>query len=298
MAAVAEDVAGLIGGTPMVRINNMVRKRGVQLFAKLERANPGGSVKDRICKYMVEQAEREGVLTKNKTIIEPTSGNTGIGLSMIAAAKGYRIKLVMPESMSIERRKILQLFGAELVLTPKERGMDGAIDIASEMAKDTERYWMPDQFSNPINVLAHYETTGREIWEQTGGKVTHFVAGMGTGGTLMGVGKRLREHNPRIRITGIEPHKETPIQGLKNMETSYVPKILDMSRLDEKIIVNLQDAIGMARRLAREEGLFVGLSSGAAMFGALKVIEGLDEGVVVVFFPDDGMKYLSTGLVE
>ena len=282
----------------MVRINKINPNKKVEVFAKLEKMNPGGSVKDRIAKYMIEYAEIQGRLTKDKTIIEATSGNTGIGLAMIGAVKGYRVRVVMPETMSVERRKIMRMFGAEITLTSGSKGMDGAIDVAREIAKDKKKYWMPDQFSNEYNVLAHYETTGREIWEQTQGKITHFVAGMGTGGTLMGVSRRLKEYNPRIRIIGVEPHEDTPIPGLKNMKISYMPRIFDESKLDEKIVVRVEDAVKMARLLARKEGLLVGLSSGAAMYAAIKKSKELDRGVIVVLFPDGGEKYMSTLLFE
>lgn len=282
----------------MVRINKINPNKKVEVFAKLEKMNPGGSVKDRIAKYMIEYAEIQGRLTKDKTIIEATSGNTGIGLAMIGAVKGYRVRVVMPETMSVERRKIMRMFGAEITLTSGRKGMDGAIDVAREIAKDKKKYWMPDQFSNEYNVLAHYETTGREIWEQTQGKITHFVAGMGTGGTLMGVSRRLKEYNPRIRIIGVEPHEDTPIPGLKNMKISYMPRIFDESKLDEKIVVRVEDAVKMARLLARKEGLLVGLSSGAAMYAAIKKSKELDRGVIVVLFPDGGEKYMSTPLFE
>ena len=282
----------------MVRINKINPNKKVEVFAKLEKMNPGGSVKDRIAKYMIEYAEIQGRLTKDKTIIEATSGNTGIGLAMIGAVKGYRVRVVMPETMSVEKRKIMRMFGAEITLTSGSKGMDGAIDVAREIAKDKKKYWMPDQFSNEYNVLAHYETTGREIWEQTQGKITHFVAGMGTGGTLMGVSRRLKEYNPRIRIIGVEPHEDTPIPGLKNMKISYMPRIFDESKLDEKIVVRVEDAVKMARLLARKEGLLVGLSSGAAMYAAIKKSKELDRGVIVVLFPDGGEKYMSTLLFE
>ncbi|MBD3155275.1 MAG: cysteine synthase [Candidatus Aenigmarchaeota archaeon] len=273
----------------------MNSNKNVELFAKLERTNPGGSVKDRIAKYMIEKAEKGGELTKDKIILEATSGNTGIGLAMVAASKGYKITLVMSEGASIERRKIMEIYGAEIILTPKERGTDGAIDKVKELSRN-KNYWNPNQFSNDHNVLAHYETTGEEIWRQTQGKITHFIAGMGTGGTLMGTGKKLKEYNLDIKMIGVEPHKERPIPGLKNMEISYIPKIFDETRLDQKIVVRVEDAIKTAKRLAKEEGLFVGISSGASMFGALRIIKNLEKGFIVVFFPDDGMKYLSTDL--
>lgn len=282
-----------IGNTPLVRIRNL-NGTSVEIFAKLEKTNPGGSVKDRPAKYMIERAEKDGSLRKGMIILEATSGNTGIGLAMVAAAKRYKIMIVMPENASEERKRIMLAYGAELVLTPKEQGTDGAISRAKEIAK-TGEYFLTDQFSNGYNVLAHYETTGPEIWRQTEGKVTYFVAGMGTGGTLMGTGKYLKEKNPDIRIIGVEPHSETPIAGLKNMEVNHKPAIMDMDKLDEKIVVRLEDATGMAKRLANEEGLFVGLSSGAAMFAALEKAKEIRKGVIVVLFPDGGERYLSNG---
>ena len=290
-SAYSESILDTIGNTPMVRVRN---SKNVGIFAKLEKMNPGGSVKDRPAKYMIERAEKDGVLRKGMAILEATSGNTGIGLAMIAAAKGYKITLVMPESASEERKQMLRAFGAEITLTPKERGMAGAREKAKELAK-TGNYFLTDQYSNKHNVLAHYETTGPEIWKQTDGKVTHFIAGMGTGGTLMGISKYLKEKNPKIRIIGVEPHAETPIPGLKNMETSRKTEIMDMDKVDERVVVRAEDAVTTAKMLAKE-GLLVGLSSGAAMFVALKKAEKLDSGTIVVLFPDGGERYISTGV--
>lgn len=286
-----------IGNTPLVRIEHMNPNPRVTLFAKLEGSNPGGSVKDRIALHMIEQAERAGVLTRDKIILEATSGNTGIGLAMVAAAKKYRVKLTMPACVSVERRKVLEAFGAELILSPSEEGTDGAIRLAHRiMAETPALYYMPNQFDNPANFLAHYETTGREIWSQTEGKITHFVAGMGTTGTLMGVGKRLKEYNSDIKIVGVEPIKGHRVQGLKNMTESIVPKIFDSLKLDERYIVNDEEAFDATRMLAVKEGIFVGMSSGAAMHIAQMRSSELKEGTIVVLFPDRGDRYLSTAL--
>jgi len=286
-----------IGNTPLASIDGLNPNPKVKLFAKLEGNNPGGSIKDRIALYMVEAAEKEGKLTRDKVILEATSGNTGIGLAMVAAAKKYRVKLTMPACVSMERRKILEAFGAELLLSPSEEGTDGAIILAHRIhSEDPERYFMPNQFDNQANVLAHYETTGKEIIEQTGGKITHFVAGMGTTGTLMGVGKRLKEFNKDIKIIGVEPILGHRIQGLKNMTECIVPKIFDPSILDERHIVNDEEAFDATRMLAVKEGAFVGMSSGAAMHIALRKSSELKEGVIVVILPDRGDRYLSTSL--
>ncbi len=286
-----------IGNTPLASIDGLNPNPKVKLFAKLEGNNPGGSIKDRIALYMVEAAEKEEKLTRDKVILEATSGNTGIGLAMVAAAKKYRVKLTMPACVSMERRKILEAFGAELLLSPSEEGTDGAIILAHRIhSEDPERYFMPNQFDNQANVLAHYETTGKEIIEQTGGKITHFVAGMGTTGTLMGVGKRLKEFNKDIKIIGVEPILGHRIQGLKNMTECIVPKIFDPSILDERHIVNDEEAFDATRMLAVKEGAFVGMSSGAAMHIALRKSSELKEGVIVVILPDRGDRYLSTSL--
>jgi cysteine synthase B len=286
-----------IGNTPLVGIEGLNPNPKVKLLAKLEGNNPGGSVKDRIALYMIGAAEKNGSLTRDKIILEATSGNTGIGLAMVASAKKFRLKLTMPACVSLERRRILEAFGAELILTPSEEGTDGAIKLAHKiLAEDPDKYFMPNQFDNEANVLAHYETTGKEIIEQTGGRVTHFVAGMGTTGTLMGAGKRLKEFNKDIKIIGVEPTLHHRIQGLKNMSESIVPKIFDPVKLDERCIVNDDEAFDTTRMLAVKEGIFVGMSSGAAMHIAIRKSSELKEGVVVVIFPDRGDRYLSTSL--
>jgi len=286
-----------VGNTPLVSIENINPNPSVRILAKLEGNNPGGSIKDRIALYMLRCAENEGFLTRDKIILEATSGNTGIGLAMIGAAKKYRVKLTMPACVSVERRKVLEAFGAELILSPANEGTDGAIRLAHRiMAESPDRYFMPNQFDNPANVLAHYETTGREIIEQTQGKVTHFIAGMGTTGTLMGVSKRLKEFNKKVCIIGVEPVKGHRIQGLKNMTESIIPKIFNPSRLDECHIVTDEAAFDTTRMLAIKEGLFMGMSSGAAMQVALNKSSEMSEGVIVVILPDRGDRYLSTAL--
>lgn len=288
-----------IGNTPLVELKNVNPNPAVRIMAKLEGSNPGGSVKDRPAYYMVRKAEEEGHLTGDKIILEATSGNTGIGLAMVAAARGYRLKLTMPACVSLERRSILEALGAELVLTPAELGTDGAIMEAHRILEATpDIYYMPNQFANPYNILAHYETTGPEIIEQTGGAVTHFVTGIGTTGTVMGVGRRLKEHNPAIKIIGVEPVMGHKIQGLKNMNEAIVPMIFDPASLDDKIVVDDDTAYNAARDLALKEGIFVGMSSGASLAGALKVAAGLTSGVVVTVFPDRGDRYLSTTLFK
>jgi S-sulfo-L-cysteine synthase (O-acetyl-L-serine-dependent) len=286
-----------VGNTSLVSIDNINPNPKVRIFAKLEGNNPGGSVKDRIALYMLQSAEKEGLLTRDKIILEATSGNTGIGLAMIGAAKKYRVKLTMPACVSVERRKVLEAFGAELIISPANEGTDGAIRLAHKiMSENPELYFMPNQFDNPANIMAHYETTGREIIEQTQGKVTHFVAGMGTTGTLMGVSKRLKEFNNNICIVGVEPVKGHRIQGLKNMTESIIPKIFDPSRLDERHIVTDEEAFDTTRMLAIKEGIFTGMSSGAAMQVALKKSSEMSDGVIVVLLPDRGDRYLSTAL--
>jgi len=286
-----------IGHTPLVELRRIRPNPRVRLLAKLEGANPAGSIKDRPALYMIRRAEADGQLTPEKTILEATSGNTGIGLAMVAAAKGYRVRLVMPACVSEERRSILRAFGVDIVLTQACLRTDGAILKAREIFdEDPERYFMPDQFSNAANVEAHCETTGPEIWEQTRGEVTAFVAGMGTTGTLMGVSMCLKERNPEVRIVGVEPQPGHAIQGLKNMSESIVPKIFEPSRLDERVIVTDEDAFQMTRRLVLEEGIFAGMSSGAALAGAVREAERSANGTIVVLLPDRGDRYLSTTL--
>ena len=292
-------ILSTIGNTPLVLIRRLNPNPKVKLYAKLERANPGGSVKDRIALYMIEQAESSGELTKGKTILEATSGNTGIGLALVAAVKGYPILLAMSEGVSVERRKILAALGAEFLLTPADRGTDGAIEKAYELAAaEPDKYFMPDQFNNRANVLTHYETTAPEIWEQTAGEITHFVATMGTTGTLVGCSQRFRELNPKIRVIGVEPYLGHRIQGLKNLKEAYVPGIYTADAIDEKINIEDDAAYEMARRLALDEGLFVGMSSGAAMHVAYQIAAQIDSGVIVAILPDGGEKYLSTPLFQ
>jgi cysteinyl-tRNA synthetase len=286
-----------IGHTPLVEISRLNPNPKVTLLAKIEYFNPGGSSKDRIAKAMIEAAETSGDLIPDKTILEATSGNTGIGLAMVCAVKGYRLLLTMSEAVSIERRKILQAFGAEILLTPAHLGTDGAIEEAYRLAREhPQDYLLTDQFNNEANWRAHYEETGPEIWEQTEGKITKLVATLGTSGTLMGTSKRLKELNPDIIIVGVEPYLGHKIQGLKNMKESYTPEIYDKTKLDKKVNIDDEVAYDMARRLAKEEGLFVGMSSGAAMAIACEEVKSMDGGVVVVVLPDSGERYLSTAL--
>ena len=293
------NILETIGNTPMVKINNMNPKKGVELYAKLEGVNPGGSIKDRIALKMIEQAEKEGTLTKEKTIIEATSGNTGIGLAMIGVIKGYKVEIVMSESVSAERQKTIKAYGADIILTDGTLGTDGAIIKVAELIREyPDKYFNPNQFSNEYNKLAHYIGTAEEIWKQTDGRVTHFVSALGTSGTIMGVGKRLKEKNPNIKIIEAQPVKEHYIQGLKNMTEAIVPEIYDVSKIDESIPIDSEEAFEIARRIVREEGIFVGMSSGAAMLAALKIIEKIEKGVIVVIFPDRGEKYLSTDLFK
>lgn len=292
------SVLDAIGNTPLVEIRNIwdPDRTGVRIMAKLEGSNPGGSVKDRPALFMLREAVASGKLTLGKTILEPTSGNTGIGMAMVAAAMGFKIKLTMPTCVSTERRAVLQAMGADLELTPGCDRTDGAINRAHHiMDVEGDHYFMPNQFDNPQNYLAHYHTTGPEIFSQTGGEVDAFVAGMGTTGTLMGCSLFLKEKKPSVKIMGIEPTLNHRIQGLKNMQESIVPKIYDPSRLDAKLVCLDDDSFETTRDLAIHEGLFCGVSSGAAMWGALQVARDMPRGsTVVVLFPDRGDRYLST----
>lgn len=292
------SIFSAIGNTPLVELNNLNNKEPkVRILAKLEGANPGGSVKDRPAYWMVKKAEETGELKKGKTILEPTSGNTGIALAMIGAAKGYKVKLCMPECVSTERQRILEALSAEVVLTPAKEGTDGAIRKSHELLEaDPDTYFMPNQFTNENNVLAHYETTGPEVFDQTNGEVDLFVAGMGTTGTLMGVYRYLKEKKPEVKVVGIEPPEGHAIQGLKNMNEAIVPDIYNPEMLDEKITIEDGEAFETTRLLAAKEGIFVGMSSGAAVAGALRIAKQMTSGTIVVLLPDRGDRYLSTTL--
>ena len=291
------DLLSLIGNTPLVEIKTISPNPKVRIFAKLEMKNPGGSVKDRVALFMIKNAEETGVLGSGKTVIEATSGNTGIGLAMVCAVKGYPIKLLMSSAASEERKRIMRAYGAEIILTPAHMSTDGAIEEAYRLAReDPEKYVLMDQFNNPASVDAHYQTTGPEIWEQTGGKVTHITACLGTTGTIMGITRRMRQIAPHVRCIGIEPYPGHKIQGLKNMQESYPPGIYDKKSLDMIAHVKDEEAFAMCRELARKEGLFVGMSSGAAMAGSCRLAKELKSGFIVTIFPDSGERYLSTPL--
>jgi cysteine synthase B len=291
------DVLKIIGNTPVVELVDLNGNNKVRIIAKLEGTNPGGSIKDRPAYYMIKKAEESGELTKDKTIVEPTSGNMGIAMAMIGAARDYNVKLFMPECVSMERQLVLRAYGADVVLTPAKGGVDGAIEGAHRTLKEEpDKYYMPNQFENENNSLAHYETTGPEIWEQTGGEVDVFVAGMGTTGTLMGVGRYLKEKKPDVKIIGVEPTEGHTIQGLKNLVESAVPKIYNSEAIDDKVTIEDGAAFEMSRLLALKEGLLVGMSSGAAVAGALEVAKGMKRGTIVAILPDRGDRYLSTTL--
>ncbi|MFH1993703.1 MAG: cysteine--tRNA ligase [Pseudomonadota bacterium] len=293
------SILDTIGHTPLVEIRHLNPNPKVKILAKLEYFNPGGSIKDRIALSMIEAAEKSGELTPAKTVIEATSGNTGIGLAMVCGVKGYKLLLTMSEAASVERQKILRARGAEILLTPGHLGTDGAIEEVYRLARENpESYFMADQFNNDANWQAHYYGTAQEIWEQTDGKVSMVVATLGTSGTIMGIARRLKEYNPDIKIVGVEPYLGHKIQGLKNMKEAYRPEIFDKKRLDVIVNIDDEDAFEMTRRLAKEEGLFVGMSSGAAMVIARNQAEIIAEGVIVVIFPDGGERYLSTPLFE
>ena len=288
------SVLDAIGNTPIVRINRLNPNKNVIIYAKLEGFNPTGSIKDRIALRMIEQAEIEGTLAKGKTIIEPTSGNTGVALAMIGVVKGYQVEIVMSDAVSAERRQMIKAFGGKVTLTDGKLGTDGAILKARELVREhPESYFMPDQFSNKYNKIAHYSTTGEEIWKQTNGKVDYFVSSLGTSGTIMGVGKVLKEHNPKIKVVSAHPVKGHYIQGLKNMEEAIVPSIYDPSQIDITIMVETEAAYEMTRQIVAREGIFVGMSSGAAMYAALETAKQVDSGTIVVIFPDRGEKYLA-----
>ena len=290
-----------IGNTPLLRFVHITQDVDrVEIYGKAEWFNPGGSVKDRAALRMIEEGERSGALTGDKVILDSTSGNTGIAYALIGAVKGYRVELAVPRNVSRERKRILQAFGAHVIYTDPLAGSDGAIREAHRRYEaNREKYFMPDQYNNPANWQAHYDTTGPEIIQQTQGRITHFVAGIGTSGTLMGTGRRLREFNPRIQIAAVMPAEDLHgIEGLKHMETAIVPGIWDEQFPDLKLAVRTEDAYAMARRLAQEEGILVGQSAGAVVHAALALARQLSEGVIVTILPDAGDRYFSTGLWE
>ncbi len=290
-----DSILGTIGNTPMVRINKLCPNPRVNILAKLEGFNPTGSIKDRIALRMVESAERDGRLRKGHTIIEPTSGNTGIGLAIAGIVKGYPVEIVMSSAVSVERRKILRSYGAKVILTPAEEGTDGAIRLARRMvAENPDKYFMPDQFANAANYQAHYEKTAIEIWQQTNGQIDYLVCAVGTSGTLMGLSRFLRTMKPDIKVVCAHPIKGHYIQGLKNMDEAIVPEIYNPSLIDVQEMIESEEAIEMARQIIAKEGIFAGMSSGAAMIAALRTAEKMEEGNIVVVFPDRAEKYLST----
>ena len=294
-----DNILETIGNTPMIRINKMCPNGNVNIFAKVEGFNPTGSIKDRIAVAMIEQAEAEGKLYPGKTIIEPTSGNTGIGLAVIGAIKGYPVEIVMSSAVSEERRKIIRSYGGKVLLTPGEEGTDGAIRLARKLVSENpDKYYMPDQFSNASNYMAHYKKTAIEIWQQTEGKVDYLVCSIGTSGTLMGLAKFLKIMNPAVKIVCAYPVKGHYIQGLKNMEEAIVPDIYNPDIIDCKEMIESEEAIETARQIIAKEGIFVGMSSGAAMLAAMRTAEKIDSGNIVVVFPDRAEKYLSTKMFE
>jgi cysteine synthase A len=307
MQRIADDITQLIGETPLVRLNRITEGVGAEIILKLEFQNPGGSVKDRIALSMIETAEAAGLIKPDTIILEPTSGNTGIGLAMVAAAKGYKCALVMPDTMSIERRKLLLAFGADLILTPGSEGMAGAINKAQEMAASDPRYFIPQQFENPANPEVHRRTTAQEIWRDTGGSIDIFVAGVGTGGTLTGVAYILKKRRPKLHVVAVEPTGSPVLSGgspgphkLQGIGAGFIPKVLDVDLIDEVFKVTDEEAFTMARRLPKEEGILVGISSGAAIHAALQ-IANRNENVgkrIVVIVPSYGERYLSTPLFE
>ena len=307
MAKIYTSADQLIGRTPLLELTHLEQEYGLKakLYAKLEYFNPAGSVKDRVAKMMLDDAEKEGKLTKDSVIIEPTSGNTGIGLASVAAARGYRIIIVMPDTMSVERRQLMKAYGAELVLSEGAKGMKGAIAKANELAEEISNSFIPGQFVNPSNPKAHYETTGPEIWEDTEGKVDYFVAGVGTGGTVTGVGKYLKEKNPAVKVVAVEPATSavlsTGVAGahkIQGIGAGFVPEILDTTIYDEIIPVANEDAFALGKKIGTSEGVLVGISSGAAVWAALEVAKRPEnEGRnIVVLLPDTGDRYLSTPL--
>lgn len=293
-----KNISDAIGHTPLIELQNYSPKKNVKILAKLEGQNPGGSgsIKDRIAKYMIEMAEASGELTKDKTIIEATSGNTGIALAWLGRLKGYKVTIVMPDSMSLERRQLMKLHGAELILTDGKYGVQKSIDTVNEMAANDSKYFKADQFANPANPLAHYETTGVEILEDNPyDRIDYLIAGIGTGGTLMGIARRLKETNPDMKVIGAEPPIGDPIQGLRCLE-EYLPPIIDLKLMDERALTTSDEAIKANNELLETEGIFSGMSSGAVIFQAKRIASKIDEGCIVAVLADAGWKYLSMDL--
>ena len=291
------NILELIGNTPMVRINTLSPNPNVSIFAKLEGFNPTGSIKDRIALKMIEDAERKGLLKPGKTIIEPTSGNTGIGLAIIGIIKGYPVEIVMSSAVSVERRKIIRSYGGKVILTPAEEGTDGAIRMANKLVRENpEKYFMPNQFSNACNYQAHYESTALEIWQQMNGKIDYLVCALGTSGTIMGLSKFLRLMKPDIKVLCAHPIRGHYIQGLKNMEEAIVPAIYNPAQIDVQEMIESEEAIATARMIIAKEGIFAGMSSGAAMLAAIRTAKNIESGNIVVIFPDRAEKYLSTSM--
>jgi cysteine synthase B len=289
-----ESVLGLIGDTPLVGIHALSPNPAVRIYAKLEGQNPGGSSKDRIALKMIEMAERDGKLAPGDTILEPSSGNTGIGLALVAKLRGYGLRVVMPENVSVERRQLLEIFGAEVVLSPGDEGSNGAIRLAEKLVAEDPALRFLFQYGNPANPLAHYEATGPEIWRDCP-EVDVFVAGLGTSGTLMGVGRYLKERKPAVQVVAVEPPAGELVQGLRSLEDGFVPPIFDPEVLDRKLIVRPRESVVWLRRLLDDAGVFAGISSGAAVAGAAKLAEKMDAGTIVTLLPDGGWKYLSSG---
>ncbi len=301
MLEVARDITDLIGRTPLVRINKLASKNDATIWGKLEWYNIGGSIKDRMVLYLIRYAEAEGKINKEKTILEATSGNTGIALAMIAALRGYKTTIIIPESASVERRKIIEAYGANILFSPGEKGTAGAIELKEKMLKEfPEKYVDLDQFKNPLNVLAHYQTTGKEILEQTKGRLDAVIVGIGTSGTGVGISKRLKEYNQAIKIIGVTPKKGVSIQGLRNPNESYPTQLFKKEAFDNIIEIDKEDVpktFKVARRMAKEEGLLIGMSSGAIMWVALRKAKELGKGkTIVAVLPDNGLKYLTTPL--
>jgi cysteine synthase B len=289
------DIVEAIGNTPLVELKRLSPKPGVRIYAKLESYNPTGSVKDRVAKFMIESAEEQGAIRPGQTILEPTSGNTGISLAMICQRKGYPLKVVMPDNVTQERTQLLRMYGADIVYSPGDQGSNGAVAMALEMAEADASYYMPYQYGNAANPRAHYEGTAVEILDELD-DVAAFVGGLGTGGTLMGNGRRLKEENPDTLVVAAEPLQGELVQGLRSLDDGYIPPIIDLALLDRKIFVSNLDAVVWTKKLLEEEGLFLGVSSGAIARIAVRVAEDLDEGNVVFVAPDDGWKYLSSGV--